>query len=159
MMSADVGPPRTMVAAWMTQRDGGAPAVVRTASPRPIGALAELSRCSASPAARAIAPATPPPCSSWVFAALAIASTSSVVMSTSRISTSAIGHRFQPQGRGNDRRGHHRLRRARRPPAVLVVVGGRDLLVGLARGRHGPDRDRLALDAELDAPVAARVLI
>ena len=39
------------------------------------------------PPARAIAPATPPPWSSCVFAALAIASTSSVVMSASRTST------------------------------------------------------------------------
>ena len=57
------------------------------ASPSPTGALARLSRRTASPPARAIAPATPPPCISCVLAALAIASTSSWVMSASRTST------------------------------------------------------------------------
>ena len=40
MMSADVGPPSSIVAAWMTQRAGMSPAVVSTASPSPIGARA-----------------------------------------------------------------------------------------------------------------------
>ena len=39
MISADVGPPSSIVAAWMTQRAGMSPAVVSTASPSPIGAL------------------------------------------------------------------------------------------------------------------------
>ena len=38
MMSADVRPPGSIVAAWMTQRAGRSPPVVSTASPRPIGA-------------------------------------------------------------------------------------------------------------------------
>ena len=39
MMSSEVGPPSSIVAAWMTQRAGMSPAVVSTASPRPIGAF------------------------------------------------------------------------------------------------------------------------
>src|SRR4051794_5390726 len=157
MMSAEVGPPSSIVAAWITQRDGICPALVSTASPRPIGDLAALSRCSASPAARAIAPATPPPWSSCVLAALAIASTSSVVMSASRTSMSAIAGRLQPQRRRDDRRRDHRLGGAGRPAAVLVVVRGRHLLVGLAGRGDGAHRQALAADAHLGAPVAARV--
>src|SRR5947209_5708910 len=70
----------------MTQRHGISPPVVSTTSPNPIGAIEELSRWIAGPPAREIAPATPPPCFSSVFAALAIASTSSLVMSVSRTS-------------------------------------------------------------------------
>ena len=66
------------------------PADVATASPMPIGATRSLSSWIAGPPARAIAPATPPPCASRVLAALAIASTSSLVMSASRTSTLAI---------------------------------------------------------------------
>ena len=61
MMSAEVGPPSSMVAAWITQRAGMWPAVVSTASPRPMGARSSDSRCTSGPPARAIAPATPPP--------------------------------------------------------------------------------------------------
>ena len=86
MTSAEVGPPSSIVAAWMTQRQGIEPPDVATASPSPIGAAARLSISTADPPAREIAPATPPPWSSCVFAALAIASTSSAVMSTSRTS-------------------------------------------------------------------------
>jgi hypothetical protein len=68
------------------------PAVVSTASPRPIGALASDSRCTSGPPAREIAPATPPPCRSIVFAALAIASTSSFVTSPEMTSSSATVH-------------------------------------------------------------------
>ena len=39
MISAEVGPPSSIVAAWITQRAGMSPAVVSTASPSPIGAL------------------------------------------------------------------------------------------------------------------------
>ena len=81
MISAEVGPPSSIVAAWMTQRAGMSPAVVSTASPSPIGARSFDSRSSSGPAARWIAPATPPPCISCVFAAFVIASTSSCVMS------------------------------------------------------------------------------
>ena len=89
MMSSEVGPPRRIVAAWMTHRDGISPAVVSTASPRPIGAFASDSRWTSGPPAREIAPATPPPWARSVFAALAIASTSSAVMSVSSTSTVA----------------------------------------------------------------------
>ena len=44
MISADVGPPSSIVAAWMTHRAGMSPAVVSTASPNSIGALASDSR-------------------------------------------------------------------------------------------------------------------
>jgi hypothetical protein len=81
MISADVGPPSFIVAAWMTHFAGMSPAVVSTASPSPIGARSSDSRWTAGPPARLIAPATPPPCFSWVLAALAIASTSSLVTS------------------------------------------------------------------------------
>ena len=76
MTSADVGPPSSIVAAWMTQRQGIEPHHVETASPSPIGAAARLSESIKGPPAREIAAATPPPCSSDVFAAFAIASTS-----------------------------------------------------------------------------------
>ena len=74
----------------MTQRAASSPADVSTASPSPIGAAARDSSSTAGPPARAIAAATPPPCSSRVFAALAIASTSSAVMSASSASRAAI---------------------------------------------------------------------
>src|SRR4051794_7718414 len=74
------------------------PAVVSTASPSPIGALASDSAWIAGPPAREIAPATPPPCSSRVFAAFAIASTSSFVMSVWRTSISAIADQVQLPG-------------------------------------------------------------
>jgi hypothetical protein len=90
MISAEVGPPSSIVAAWITQRAGMSPAVVSTASPRPIGAFARDSSTSASPAARWIAAATPPPCSSRVFAAFVIASTSSFVTSAWITSSAAI---------------------------------------------------------------------
>ena len=78
------------MAAWITQRAGMSPAVVSTASPSPIGAFWCDSSCTAGPPAREIAPATPPPCSSRVFAALAMASTSSAVMSVSSTSIRAM---------------------------------------------------------------------
>jgi glucose/arabinose dehydrogenase len=81
MISAEVGPPSSIVAAWITQRAGIAPAVVSAAPPSPIGARSRDSRSSSGPAARAIAAATPPPWRSSVLAALATASTSSVVTS------------------------------------------------------------------------------
>ena len=81
MIAAEVGPPSSIVAAWMTQRLGMAPAVVATAAPSSIGARSRDSRSSSGPAAREIAAATPPPCSSRVLAAFAIASTSSFVTS------------------------------------------------------------------------------
>src|SRR6478609_7809605 len=90
MMSAEVGPPSSIVAAWMTHRAGSVPAVVSTASPSPTGARRWLSSWISGPPARAMAPATPPPCSSRVLAALAMASTPRVVMSVSRTSTVAV---------------------------------------------------------------------
>ena len=81
MISADVGPPSSIVAAWITQRAGISPAVVSTASPRPIGAFSSRLPCTTGAPARLIAAATPPPWMEPVFAALAIASTSSFVTS------------------------------------------------------------------------------
>src|SRR3954470_2427316 len=74
------------------------PAVVSTASPRPIGALSVDSRCTAGPPAREIAAATPPPCLSCVFAALVIASTSSWVTSAccTTIAITAVSSRTEP---------------------------------------------------------------
>jgi hypothetical protein len=43
MTSAEVGPPSSIVAAWITHRDGISPAVVSIASPSPIGATSSLS--------------------------------------------------------------------------------------------------------------------
>jgi hypothetical protein len=43
MVSADVGPPSSIVAAWITQLHGISPAVVSTALPSPIGARSSLS--------------------------------------------------------------------------------------------------------------------
>ena len=48
MTSAEVGPPSSIVAAWITQRLGMSPAVVSTASPSAIGARARDSRSSAA---------------------------------------------------------------------------------------------------------------
>src|SRR6188768_460278 len=42
----------SMVAAWITHRQGSSPAVVSTASPRPIGARSSLSAWTAGPPAR-----------------------------------------------------------------------------------------------------------
>ena len=96
MMSADVGPPSSIVAAWITHRHGSSPPDVSTASPSAIGALRSDSSWIAGPPAREIAPATPPPCSSRVLAALAIASTSSVVMSVSSTSIAAMAVTVPP---------------------------------------------------------------
>jgi len=60
MISAEVGPPSSMVAAWITHLAGISPAVVATASPRSIGARSSLSFCTSGPPAREIAAATPP---------------------------------------------------------------------------------------------------
>ena len=43
MISADVGPPSSIVAAWITHRHGIEPPEVSTASPSPIGARSRLS--------------------------------------------------------------------------------------------------------------------
>ena len=50
MISAEVGQPSSIVAAWMTHRAGMSPAVVSTASPSPIGARANDSRLDRRPA-------------------------------------------------------------------------------------------------------------
>ena len=104
MISAEVGPPRYMVAAWITQRAGSSPAPVATAAPSSIGAASSLSRWIAGPPAREIAPATPPPWRSSVFAALAIASTSSAVTSPSMTSISATRRAYRGVGSGSSER-------------------------------------------------------
>ena len=150
MISADVGPPSTIVAAWMTQRHGIAPPEVSTASPSPIGAAARDSASIAGPPARAIAAATPPPCSRSVLAALAIASTSSAVMSASSASMVAIGLRYPhdraqagARPRAGPRRVLPRFAAARGRPRGRRGLGGEPLRRdrrGGARGRRGGRR-------------------
>src|ERR671910_483041 len=77
-----------MTAPWTTQRAGRRPAEVATASPTSIGPSWTASRSISSPPERLIAPATPPPIQSRLFAAFPIASTSRAVMSPSRTSSS-----------------------------------------------------------------------
>ena len=87
-----------MTAPWMTQRAGSLPAPVATASPTSIGPCWIASRSISSPPARLIAPATPPPIQSRLFAAFAIASTSSAVMSPSRTEIELSNQRLEPDG-------------------------------------------------------------
>src|SRR5215204_5769342 len=155
MISPEVGPPSSIVAAWITQRQGMSPAVVSTASPSPIGALASDSRCTSGPPAREIAPATPPPCRSIVFAALAIASTSRVVMSVSRTSTvAAIRRRAYATSGGSGDLGRLVLALQALAPAL---DGGDELReVDLERVE---DLVGVVLGTEPDLPLAgARVL-
>src|SRR5438034_10910639 len=70
----------------MTCRAGSRPAPVSLASPDAQPPSVRHSASSSGPAARWIAPSTPPPPSSVVFAAFTIASTSSLVMSPRTIS-------------------------------------------------------------------------
>src|SRR5438093_13111516 len=67
------------------------------ASPISIGPLDSASRSISSPPARLIAPATPAPIQSALFAAFAIASTSSAVMSPSTTSSSSIEQRVEAE--------------------------------------------------------------
>ena len=137
-MSADVGPPSSIVAAWMTQRHGIAPPDVSTAAPSAIGARARDSSSIAGPPARAIAAATPPPCRSRVLAALAIASTSRVVTSASSTSIAAIGLRYphdRAQAGARPRAGAGRLL-----PRLGAPCGGGVRRRGLGREPAGRDR-------------------
>ena len=88
-----------MTAPWMTWRAGSRPAPVAIASPTEIGPFATASSSISSPPARRIAPATPAPIQSWLFAAFAIASTRSCVMSPSITSSSSIGRISYGRGR------------------------------------------------------------
>src|SRR5215207_455949 len=72
----------------MTWRACRRPAPVATASPASIGPSATASRSISPPPARLIAPATPAPIHSSLFAALAIASASRAVMSPSTTASS-----------------------------------------------------------------------
>ena len=141
MISAEVGPPRRMVAAWITQRHWRSPPLVATASPSPIGASSFDSSWIERPPARTIAPATPPTCARLVLAAFAIASTSSWVMSVSSASMVAI----TPPGSavlGLQARRGRSARRARPfrpvPFALRIRCGGRSTQWGAARSsrRH-----------------------
>ena len=67
----------------------------RPRAPSSIGASSSLSRWIAGPPAREIAPATPPPWRRSVFAAFAIASTSSAVMSPSSTSIAATRRAYE----------------------------------------------------------------
>src|SRR6185312_8384286 len=83
-------PPRqTGPTAWMTYRAGSRKPGVRRASPVGQPPIAAQARASSGPAARWIARQTPPPGASASFAALTIASVSSVVMST-MVATSSM---------------------------------------------------------------------
>src|SRR6187551_4014479 len=75
-----------MTAAWTTCFARRFPAPVAIAWPTAIGACATASCSISDPPARLIAPATPAPIQSSLFAAFAIASTSSSVMSPSTTS-------------------------------------------------------------------------
>src|SRR5713226_7632055 len=76
-----------MLAAWMTKRALNLPPPVMAASPTSMGLIARHSAWICGPPAFAIAPATPPPSSRSLLAALTMASTSCCVRSPCRIST------------------------------------------------------------------------
>src|SRR5262245_8690068 len=80
-----------MTAPWITCCAARLPAPVTTASPSSIGPLATASRSISAPPAPLIAPATPAPIQRWLFAAFAIASTSSSAMLPSTTSSSTVG--------------------------------------------------------------------
>src|SRR4051812_24370939 len=139
---ASVRPPAcSIVEACITQRAGIGPAVVSTASPTGTGARSRDSRSSSSPPARAIAPATPPPCISCEFAALAIASTSSFVMSACSTVSSATAHML-PE----------------RLAARAEGPGGARLLAGRVRGadRHRDLHAAVMAERPGDRPAPAR---
>src|ERR1700674_46184 len=85
--SAPVRPPNRMLAAWMTKRAFNVPPPVMAASPTSTGPSLRHSAWICGPPARAIAPATPPPNSRSLLAALTMASTSCCVRSPCKIST------------------------------------------------------------------------
>ena len=76
-----------ITAAWTTQRALRSWPVVTTAAPTSMGPWSIASVSTASPPTRLMAPATPDPIQSSLLAALAIASTSSSVMSPDAISS------------------------------------------------------------------------
>src|SRR5215207_2707751 len=98
------------------------PAVVSTASPSPIGATRSLSPWTAGPPAREIAPATPPPWRSSVLAALAIASTSSLVMSACATSISGTPRLSPIQGSRVRGRGYLRRVADVEPDQALLTA-------------------------------------
>src|SRR5215211_7284372 len=120
-----------------------------------MGARRSLSAWTSGPPAREIAPATPPPCRSIVFAAFAIASTSRVVMSVSRTSTvAAIRRRAYATAGGSGHFG--RLVLALQPLAPALDGGDELREVDLERVE---DLVGVVLGAETDLALAgARVL-
>ena len=87
MISAEVGPPSSIVAAWITQRLGMSPGGGLDRLAEVGSARARRSRPGRPARRRARSPPRrPPPCLSWVLAAFAIASTSSLVTSAWRTS-------------------------------------------------------------------------
>src|SRR5918995_3782350 len=110
--SASVRRSWPMTAPWMTGRAFRRPAPVATASPTSIGPSATASRSISSPPARLIAPATPAPIHSWLFAAFAIASASRALMSPSTTASSIGPTLARPRRKrgcplGRERRGLH----------------------------------------------------
>src|SRR5262245_20939809 len=79
-----------MTAPWITCCAARLPAPVATASPSSIGPLATASRSISAPPTPLIARATPAPIQRWLFAAFAIASTSSSAMLPSTTSSSMV---------------------------------------------------------------------
>src|SRR5262245_16138425 len=84
-LSSLARPPSAMPAAWITKRAGSSPAPVTAASPTAIGPMRSHSAWMLGPPFWRIAPATPPPSCSWLFAAFTIASTACSVRSPSRM--------------------------------------------------------------------------
>ena len=153
MISAEVGPPSSIVAAWITHLAGSSPALVADRLAEADRSERSLSVWIARPPALTIAPATPPPCRSSVLAALAIASTSSLVMSACWTSISATGRESSAPASGAGRI-------APRGVALGMAIAARQvetLAADSARtpGRataHGGDR-RTAAGAPLEAAV------
>src|SRR5438067_5548723 len=85
-----------ITAPWITHRAASRPAPVATAEPIGIGPFKSASRSISSPPARLIAPATPPPIQRQSFAAFAIASTSSAVISPSTTAISMAARIDRP---------------------------------------------------------------
>ena len=80
---AALAPDQIGPTAWITYFTCNSPAVEMTAEPvgQPFGYRSRISRIIASPPRRWIAPSTPPPPASWLFAAYPMASACSSVMS------------------------------------------------------------------------------
>jgi hypothetical protein len=127
----------------MTQRDGMSPALVSIASPEPDGGALGRLALDRRPPARWIASATPPPCSSWVFAG--VGDRVDLEPRDVRVPDLEDGGRHGPQAT---------LRPARPcPEALAPALDGRDELreVHLERVE---DLVGVVLGAQADLPLA-----